>query len=100
MRLHNYYVYIMASHRRVIYIGVTNDLTRRIAQHKSLLIDGFSKKYKTKKLVYYEYFTDINYTIQLEKELKGWRRSKKTYLIESMNPRWVDLAIDPSLRSG
>ncbi len=100
MRIHSYYVYIVASHRRVIYIGVTNDLTRRIAQHKSLLIDGFSKKYKTKKLVYYEYFTDINYAIQREKELKGWRRSKKIALIESMNPDWDDLGIDPSLRSG
>lgn len=95
-RNYNYYVYIMASTSLVIYIGVTNDLLRRVAQHKSELIEGFSKKYKTKKLVYYEHYTDINYAIQREKELKSWRRSKKLELIAGLNPKWQDLYVEMS----
>ena len=88
---HNYYVYIMASISRVIYIGITNNLIRRCDEHRMGIVDGFSKKYKTKQLVYYEYFNQINDAIRREKELKGWRREKKVALIEKANPRWKDL---------
>jgi len=92
----------MSSINRVIYIGVTNDLLRRVMQHRSDLFEGFSHKYKTRRLVYYEYFTDINYAIQREKELKKWRREKKVALIEKENPLWKDLYEDitTSYRAG
>ena len=88
---HNYYVYIMSSVSRVIYIGVTNNLIRRAEEHKDEVANGFSKKYKTNKLVHYEYFNQISDAIRREKELKGWRREKKIDLIEKTNPRWQDL---------
>ena len=91
---HNYYVYIMASVNSVIYIGVTNNLVKRVEEHKNEVKDGFSKKYKTNKLVYYEYFGDINDAIRREKELKGWRREKKVKLIQSTNFRWKDMYDD------
>ncbi len=81
----------MASNTSVIYIGVTNDLIRRVEEHKSGTVDGFSKKYKTNQLVYYEYFNQINDAIKREKELKGWRREKKLILIEKTNAIWKDL---------
>lgn len=84
----------MASFHRTIYIGVTNNLIRRVEEHKDSLVEGFSKKYKTHFLVYYEYFTDIRSAISREKELKGWRREKKVSLIEKTNPGWVDLYKD------
>ena len=84
----------MASVSSVIYIGVTNDLIRRVEEHKNETADGFSKKYKTNKLVYYEYFGDINYAIKREKELKGWRREKKVKLIQSTNFKWKDIYDD------
>jgi len=93
-RNHNYYVYIMASINRVTYIGVTNDLLRRVMQHRSDHFEGFSHKYKTKKLVYYEYFTDIRGAIAREKELKKWRREKKVQLIEKENQHWRDVFED------
>jgi len=88
---HNYYVYIMASFSGTIYIGVTNDLIRRTLEHKNGIVDGFTKKYNCKKLIYYEYFTDINSAIEREKVLKKWRREKKENLIKTMNPAWTDL---------
>ena len=91
MKNHNYYVYKMASDSYVLYIGVTNNLIRRVEEHKDEVVDGFSKKYKTNKLVYYEYFNQINDAIRREKELKGWRREKKVVLIEKTNPDWIDL---------
>ncbi len=81
----------MANESSVIYIGVTNNLIRRVEEHKNGVTDGFSKKYKTNKLIYYEYFSDINYAINREKELKGWRREKKVNLIEKINPDWKDM---------
>ncbi len=83
----------MASLSRVLYIGVTNDLERRVAEHKLKIIDGFSKKYKTQKLVYYEHFYHIEQAIDREKQIKKWRRSKKISLIESCNPFWEDLLL-------
>lgn len=88
---HNYYIYIMASVSNVLYIGITNDLIRRVDEHKDEINGGFSRKYKTHKLVYYEWFTDVNYAILREKEIKKWRREKKVGLIEKENSRWDDL---------
>ena len=88
---HNYYVYIMASASGVLYIGVSNDLVRRAEEHRQDLIEGFTKKYKCHKLVYYEHFTNINDAIRREKELKGWKRFRKVNLLVSTNKSWKDL---------
>ena len=88
---HNYYVYIMASVNRITHIGVTNDLIRRAEEHRQDLTDGFSKKYKCHKLVYYEYFRNIKDAINRETEIKKWRREKKVELIEKENLTWQDL---------
>ena len=86
------FVYIMASRKNgTIYIGVTSDLIRRVYEHKQELIDGFTKKYNVKMLVYYEIFEDVTEAIKREKELKGWRRNKKLMLIEKDNKEWKDL---------
>lgn len=90
-RFHNYYVYIMASKTRTLYVGMTNNLLKRVVDHREGMIEGFSKKYKTKMLVYYEHFLYVHDAIDREKEIKAWRREKKVKLIESMNPTWQDL---------
>ncbi len=91
----NKYIYILANwSNSVIYIRVTNNLSRRLFEHKNKLIYGFTKKYNLDKLVYYGLFTDINYAIRREKELKKLRREKKNHLIESVNPEWRDLNLD------
>ncbi len=90
IRHHNYYVYIMASISKVLYIGVTNDLVRRVMQHRSGLFGGFTKRYNCKRLVYYEHFTDIRKAIRREKELKGWKRYKKIKLVEEINDEWIN----------
>jgi putative endonuclease len=81
----------MSSTTRVLYIGVTNNVIKRVEEHKNEINDGFTKKYQTKKLVYYEYFTDIVQAIKREKELKGWSRKKKITLIQDQNSGWKDL---------
>ena len=87
-----YYVYILASKRNgTLYIGVTNDLIRRIYEHKNYLIEGFTKKYKVHKLVYYEQYNNAEAAIQREKRLKFWHRKWKIRLIEETNPEWKDL---------
>ena len=87
-----YYVYILANwNNEVLYIGVTNDLERRLYEHKMKLVDGFAEKYNVNKLVYYEYTNDVEAAIAREKQLKGWRRAKKDALITGMNPTWKDL---------
>lgn len=86
-----YYVYIVSSKSRVIYIGVTNNLAKRVYEHKEGKIEGFTRKYKTNRLVYYEQFNDIYEAITREKQIKGWLRIKKLRLIEGMNPTWNDL---------
>ena len=87
-----YWVYIVASRTGTLYIGMTNNLYVRVAQHKAGEIEGFSSDYKCNRLVYWESFDDVLRPINREKQLKGWRRAKKIVLIESMNPRWEDLA--------
>lgn len=87
-----YFVYILSSDTGTLYIGVTNDLNRRLYEHQHS--KGFTKKYKVFKLVYYETFNHANDAIRREKQLKGWKRSKKKWLIEGMNPRWNDLSLD------
>jgi len=87
-----YYVYILANwDNSIIYIGVTNDIERRIYEHRSGKIEGFTSKYKTRKLVYTETYNDVKEAIAREKQLKGWVRAKKNALIESVNPDWEDL---------
>ena len=90
--MQEYFVYIMSSLSKVIYVGVTNDLFRRVFEHKNGTSDGFSKQYKTTKLVYFEKFGDIRDAIYREKQIKGYRREKKVALIEKENPNWIDLA--------
>ncbi len=89
-----YYVYIMGSISGTLYIGMTNNLERRIYEHKHKLLEGFTKKYNITELVYVEVFSDVNQAIIREKQVKDWRREKKIALIESMNPRWRDLSTD------
>ena len=87
-----YYVYILSSKTGTLYIGVTNDLQRRIFEHKHGLIEGFTKRYKVTRLVYYEETPEVNEAITREKEIKKWRRSRKIDLIKSMNSQWKDLS--------
>jgi putative endonuclease len=87
-----YYVYIMTNKiNSTLYTGVTNDLKRRVFEHKNKLIEGFTKKYNIDKLVFCEAYDDINYAIAREKQIKGGTRAKKIKLIEDMNSRWNDL---------
>ena len=87
-----YCVYILASRSRNLYTGVTNNLQRRMFEHRNGLVPGFSSKYKVHRLVYFEVFGDIRYAIGREKEIKAWRREKRVALIEGRNPTWEDLA--------
>jgi putative endonuclease len=90
-----YYVYILTNKsNQVLYIGVTNNLQRRIYEHKKGLIEGFSKRYNLKKLVYYEVAPSIREAIAREKQLKNWHRQWKINLITRSNPQWKDLSID------
>ncbi|MGH9500374.1 MAG: GIY-YIG nuclease family protein [Terriglobales bacterium] len=89
-----YYVYILASKSRVLYVGVTGFLTSRVLQHKAGDTDGFTKRYNINRLVYYEAFQYVNNAIARETEIKQWRREKKVALIETSNRTWEDLAAD------
>ena len=87
-----YYVYILTTNfNTVMYIGVTNDLRRRLHEHKSEQIEGFTKKYHIHKLVYYEEYPDIDDAIAREKQIKHWTRAKKNLLVETQNINWVDI---------
>jgi putative endonuclease len=92
-----YYVYIMASGRRTLYVGVTGDLQRRVYEHRHKLVDGFTKQYNVTHLVYFEQWTEIRQAIAREKQLKRWSRAKKLELIRSVNPKWKDLARDATI---
>ena len=88
-----YYVYLLTNwNNTVMYAGVTNNLQRRLYEHKNKLIEGFTKKYNVDKLVYFEECGDIKTAIEREKQLKNWRREKKDALVASMNPDWKDLS--------
>lgn len=89
-----YFVYILASRSRNLYVGVTDSLERRIRQHRDGSIPGFTARYRIHRLVYYEMLGDPRAAIAREKEIKGWRRQKKVGLIEGRNPTWVDLTAE------
>jgi putative endonuclease len=95
---HNYYVYILCSTNQVLYVGMTNDLVRRVAQHKRGAFPGFTKRYNVDRLVYFEHTHHVDAAIAREKQIKKWVREKKVALIEAQNPEWVDLyprLVDP-----
>ncbi len=86
-----YYIYIMASSSDVLYVGITNNLIRRINEHRTWKIEGFSKKYNCHRLVFYEYTEYVIDALLREKTIKSWSRKKKIQLIQSVNPNWKDL---------
>lgn len=95
MRNYNFYVYMLTNiTNKVLYIGVTNNLARRLYEHKTGLFEGFTKRYHVDKLVYYEHFFNINDAIAREKQLKGWTRAKKNALVETENPGWEELTLN------
>ena len=90
-----YYVYILASKKNgTLYIGITQDLIKRVYTHKNDLVEGFTKKYNVNKLVYFEETSDVNAAIGREKEIKKWRREKKNKLVNRMNPTWKDIGLE------
>jgi len=89
----NYYVYLLTNwNNRVMYVGMTNNLERRVYEHKKKLVSGFTKKYNINKLVYFEETSDVNAALSREKEIKKWRREKKDSLVLNVNPEWRDLS--------
>lgn len=89
-----YFVYLLASRSGVLYVGMTNDLQRRVWEHRNGMIDGFTKRYRVYRLVWFESGGDVVSVIEREKQIKAWRREKKIALIEANNPAWDDLAED------
>jgi len=87
-----YYIYMLTNDSRTLYTGVTNDLRRRVFEHKNKLLEGFTRRYNLTRLVYYEVTDDVHAAIAREKQIKGWLRAKKVALIESVNPDWRDLS--------
>jgi putative endonuclease len=88
-------VYLLTNwNNKVIYVGMTNDLQRRLYEHKNKSVRGFTSRYNVNKLVYFEHTTDVLQAIAREKEIKKWRREKKNRLVESMNPEWKDLSAE------
>ena len=95
MREKTYYVYLLTNwNNAVMYVGMTNDLERRIFEHKEKRVKGFTEKYNVSKLVYFEQTSDVNVAIAREKEIKKWRREKKDALVKQLNPDWRDLSDD------
>ncbi len=90
--MRNYYFYLLSNRSRTLYAGVTNDLERRLYEHKHKLLRGVTSRYNLSQLVYFEAYSDVREAIAREKQIKGWLRSKKIALIESMNPNWRDLS--------
>jgi putative endonuclease len=89
--MNKYYVYIMTNSAHTLYVGMTNDLERRVREHKLKLAPGFTSRYNITMLVWFQDFDDVNQAIEAEKRIKAWRRSKKIGLIEDANPEWADL---------
>ena len=90
-----YYVYLLTNwNNKVMYVGITNDLERRVYEHKEKVVKGFTEKYNVNKLVYYEQTSDITAALNREKEIKKWRREKKNILVVNTNPLWRDLSED------
>ena len=88
-----YYVYLLTNwNNKVMYVGVTGNLERRIYEHKNKLVEGFTQKYNVDKLVYYETTNDVMAALEREKQIKKWRREKKNQLVTQMNPAWADLS--------
>src|SRR5437764_1324501 len=90
--MRQFFVYILFNHSRTLYIGVTNDLIRRMDEHRSGKVPGFTAKYKIKQLAHYEIYPDAMSAISREKQIKGWKRDKKIALIETTSPHWDDLS--------
>ncbi len=90
---HHYYVYLLTtSNNKVMYVGMTNNLERRVYEHKMKLVPGFTARYNINKLVYFEETQDVHAAITREKEIKKWRREKKNNLVAAVNPHWQDLS--------
>jgi putative endonuclease len=94
MKSKRYFVYIMTNRSKTLYTGMTNNLERRVLEHKEKKNRGFTKKYNIDRLVYFEETNDVNEAIAREKQIKGWLRKKKVALIEAINPKWLDLSQD------
>ena len=93
VRNHDYWVYILTNkHCTTLYIGITNNIARRLGQHRCDEVDSFTKRYHLNRLVWLEHFRNVNDAIACEKKLKGWRRSRKIALIEQTDPRWFDIS--------
>jgi putative endonuclease len=90
--MHEYYVYILANGKRMLYVGVTKDLRRRANEHRQKLIIGYTRQYNISRLVYFEATPNVSAAIAREKQIKGWTRAKKLALIEASNPKWADLS--------
>ena len=90
----SYFVYIMTNRSKTLYTGVTNNLERRVFEHKNKLVAGFTSKYNITKLVYYEETSNVHAALAREKQIKGWRRAKKIALIEAENPEWKDISLE------
>ena len=89
-----FYVYILASTSGTLYTGITNDIKRRIFEHKNHLVPGFTDKHNIDKLLYMETFRNVDHAIKREKQIKGWKRDKKIKLIDQENEQWADLSTD------
>jgi putative endonuclease len=94
VREHRYFVYILSSRNRVLYVGMTSNLFKRINQHRTKRFAGFTAEYDVDQLMYFEEYRDVNLAIGREREIKKWRRAKKLALIRSVNPEWRDLAAE------
>ena len=95
MRNHDYWVYIVTNKGgTTLYIGMTNDLERRMSEHRAGEVKGFTQRYRLNRLVWCEHFREVDAAIACEKKLKGWLRAKKVALIAEKNPRWLDLSAD------
>ena len=92
-KVHQYFIYLLTNwNNKVMYVGVTNNMERRVYEHKNKLVEGFTKKYNVNKLVYFEDTNDVMAALTREKEIKKWRREKKDALVNTLNPEWRDLS--------